>query len=577
MHEFGPPRGLQRSRKAADEAPLCAARSPRRRRPSPADPLKDLFLATEPFEGEAFLDAAVTSLSRFLGADCIFIGKLTLAPEGPAIRSLALANAGKLAPNITYPLAHSPCSGVIGRKACVYPLNVAEMFPLDIGLARRGVQGYVGVPLQSHKNEPLGLMVGLFKDPIEDPDLVRSLFTLYSGRVASFLEMCEASDRATDAEQRLKTLAENAPLGIVFCDAGGKVTAWRGSCHRIFGYHEDEAIGRPATDFALEGDRGILSSALHAVSSDQGYSQVTTASLGKDGRILFGEWHNTAYRDASGNMLGISSFVTDVTDAVKHRYELEQNNRTLAQLAQRLSQEAAKAEKASEAKTQFLATASHELRTPLNAVIGFAEMLRHEIYGPLGDRRYFENIGHILDSANSLLRLIDQVLDASRLVSEEFEVNVAEVPASAVVREVALEFQPLICKRRQSLRLDLPSQEAGVATDPLRLKQCVRHLIDNASKYAGSGGKIAVQARLKKDRLAVQVSDTGPGIPEDHIEKVLQPFHRVADARQASEGGLGLGLFIVNQLLGTMGGSLELRNRDGGGLTATIVIPASAG
>jgi len=257
--------------------------------------------------------------------------------------------------------------------------------------------------------------------------------------------------------------------------------------------------------------------------------------------------------------------------------QLEERTREMRDQAARAIAARELAEQASRAKSQFLATMSHELRTPLNAVIGFAEILQHEIYGPLGHPRYMEDVKIIVSSGHSLLDLVNDILDISRIASDRFDVTIEPLCPAEILREIAVSFRPKLSERRQSLTLEQPDEGPPVQADRRRLKQCLRNLINNASRYAGKGAAIELRCALDGERLTIEILDDGPGIPEQELGNIKTPFYRRSDAHTTNKDGLGLGLFIVSHLMSAMGGALTLENRPEGGLCARLSLPVTRG
>jgi two-component system, cell cycle sensor histidine kinase PleC len=206
-----------------------------------------------------------------------------------------------------------------------------------------------------------------------------------------------------------------------------------------------------------------------------------------------------------------------------------------------ISEEARRrAESANHSKSRFLATMSHELRTPLNAIMGFSEVMRAEVMGPIGSPQYKDYAGNIYDSGRHLLNLINEILDLSRIEAGKYELNEERVRLCDVVDD---------CVRLLRLRADAKGLEIiehvdpdlpPVWADPRAMRQIVLNLMSNALKFTPKGGRITLTADLSSDggqRLCVR--DTGPGIPADEIPKVLQPFGQGSLAHQTAEGGTG--------------------------------------
>jgi two-component system cell cycle sensor histidine kinase PleC len=233
-----------------------------------------------------------------------------------------------------------------------------------------------------------------------------------------------------------------------------------------------------------------------------------------------------------------------------------------------------RAETASSAKSRFLATMSHELRTPLNAILGFSEVMKSEMFGPLENPKYQEYAGNILESGKHLLHLINEILDLTRIESGRYELH--EEPVR--LADIADECHRLLKLRADSKAIDIVEEGDPdlpvVWADQRALRQICLNLMSNALKFTPKGGRITLSVGGMPDGgQYLAVRDTGPGIPAEEIPKVLQAFGQGALAHQTAEGGAGLGLTIVQNLIELHGGSLVLKSELRKGTDARVVLP----
>ncbi len=248
----------------------------------------------------------------------------------------------------------------------------------------------------------------------------------------------------------------------------------------------------------------------------------------------------------------------------------------LSQLNLRLGEAKGAAEKASRAKSEFLAHMSHELRTPLNAIIGFAEVMRLELLGPLGRARYREYINDIHQSGQHLLSLIDDVLDMSRIEAGRFELHEEPVDLAATADEALTLVRPIAEKSGVTLLANEPSLHALLHADERAVKQMLVNLLANAIKFTPSGGTVRLAARLNGEgELALTVADTGVGMSPREIEDSVVPFVQVDSRLARRTPGSGLGLPITKRLIEMHGGRLALESVPGRGTTATLYFPAN--
>jgi signal transduction histidine kinase/DNA-binding response OmpR family regulator len=229
-------------------------------------------------------------------------------------------------------------------------------------------------------------------------------------------------------------------------------------------------------------------------------------------------------------------------------------------------------ERASRFKDEFLSTMSHELRTPLNAVLGFSELLADIRYGPLTERqaRY---VNHIHSSGQHLLRLINDILDLSKIEAGRLQLNIECVAVDAAFREVCGTLQPLVDKNAHQLVQDVPPRLV-VNVDAMRFKQMLMNLLGNAIKFTPKGGRIALVAREAANMVRIEVRDSGPGIPPEEKQRIFEAFHRMKQSDKASEG-TGLGLAITRRLVELHGGRLDVDSEPGAGSCFHFTVPSA--
>jgi signal transduction histidine kinase len=257
----------------------------------------------------------------------------------------------------------------------------------------------------------------------------------------------------------------------------------------------------------------------------------------------------------------------------RHIVELEATQAELRATTQNLGIALEAAAASSQAKSQFLATMSHELRTPLNAIIGFSQLLQSEPLGPLGNERYREYAGDILDSGSHLLSLINDVLDFSKAEAGRLDLQEDDLDAGEILNEC--------------LRLVAPeAQEAGIAVvaemqkpaptlraDRRRLKQIALNLLSNALKFTPSGGTLRVTLACDAEGLEIAIADNGIGMSPDQIPIALAPFGQVDSRLSRLHEGTGLGLPLCRRFAEAHGGSLTIASALGEGTTVTVRFP----
>ncbi len=228
------------------------------------------------------------------------------------------------------------------------------------------------------------------------------------------------------------------------------------------------------------------------------------------------------------------------------------------------------AQEASRAKSDFLATMSHELRTPLNALEGYASLMADGIYGEVNPRQAHA-LSRMRASQHHLLGLIQQVLDVARLEAGAKHPEVEEVNPAALAGSVV----DALCgaAEKKGLTLRIESAPVGrIRTDVGMMRQILTNLVGNALKFAERGG-VAVRVRQARDGIEVEVQDTGPGIPPEHLERIWEPFYQVEPTMTRREGGTGLGLPLAREYARILGGDITVTSEPGAGSTFVLTLP----
>jgi signal transduction histidine kinase/CheY-like chemotaxis protein len=233
--------------------------------------------------------------------------------------------------------------------------------------------------------------------------------------------------------------------------------------------------------------------------------------------------------------------------------------------------------RASQLKSQFLANMSHELRTPLNAIIGFSRILIRKTEGQIAERQA-KNLKMVHESGQHLLSLVNDILDIERIEAGMITVKNAEVDTREMASDVVAKLRPAAADRGLGLSASLPNTRVVMDTDPVRLRQILDNLVNNAIKYSDSGN-IEVSMKVRpdeaKDKVLIQIKDEGIGIPQEQLPLIFDAFRQVDGSTTRAQGGVGLGLHLVKRMVQLLDGDVSVKSEVGKGSVFTVEFPTS--
>jgi signal transduction histidine kinase len=222
-------------------------------------------------------------------------------------------------------------------------------------------------------------------------------------------------------------------------------------------------------------------------------------------------------------------------------------------------------------RRDFVANVSHELKTPLTSISGYAETLLDDAADAATTHRFLEII---LNNARRMQRLVDDLLDLSRIEAGRWAPEPELVEVSAIATEVWAGLAAQAAQRGVEFGLEVAPEAATVVVDPDALRQILTNLLDNSLRYTSAGGRITCRAVRVADGIEIAVADTGAGIPGEHLGRIFERFYRADPSRSRDEGGTGLGLSIVKHLAEAHGGRASAESALGQGTVIRVVFPA---
>jgi PAS domain S-box-containing protein len=360
-------------------------------------------------------------------------------------------------------------------------------------------------------------------------------------------KLIESSLRESEsAGSRLAAIVESSDDAIISTDLLGAIKSWNRGAERLYGYTEAEAIGKPVSMLIPPENRHEESLILGRISKGERLSHYETVRRRKDGIDLDVSLTASPVQNRVGEIIGMSKTARDVTWRKSAEAERER-------LLARESEARADAEEANRLKDEFLATISHELRSPLNAILGWARLLRD----PSVREQQLERALEIIErNSQAQARLIEDLLDVSRIVSGKLSVQMRPVTMNSTVQGVVADMRPPAEAKDIDLRL-IEDEEIKLIGDADRLQQVVWNLLSNAIKFTPQGGRIEVELRRVGEQAELRVSDTGRGISPDFLPHVFDRFSQATGGDSRARAGLGLGLTIVRYIVEAHGGTVK--------------------
>ena len=370
--------------------------------------------------------------------------------------------------------------------------------------------------------------------------------------------------RAEESRLRLAAIVASSNDAIIAKTLEGIITNWNEGARRIFGYTEDEVIGKSVSILIPEDRHDEEPAIIERLKRGERVDHYQTVRVRKDGQKIDISLTISPIRNSLGQIIGASKIARDITE---HKRQQEERERLLEQEQSAREQ----LEMANRVKDEFVATVSHELRTPLNAILGWSSML---LGGKLkGDdvRRGLETIER---NARLQAQLIEDILDVSRSISGKLRLDIKPVELISVIRAAVDAVRPAAEAKDIQLQLLLDPAADHVQADATRMQQIIWNLLANAIKFTPTGGFVQVKLDRVESRAQVIVSDTGEGISAEFLPYIFNRFQQGDGTTTRRHGGLGLGLAIARHLVEMHGGTIEARSEGlDKGATFTVSIP----
>ncbi|MFA6280763.1 MAG: PAS domain-containing sensor histidine kinase [Bdellovibrionales bacterium] len=364
-----------------------------------------------------------------------------------------------------------------------------------------------------------------------------------------------------ESEQKYRAIFENAGIGICQIAPSGEWMNANRTIAQILGFKgtQELLLAQPDLHGSLFVDPHVRHDWFSRLeeATQQGHEVELKTNTGNK------VWVNMtghAVRDTMGDIMHFECTMFDITERRKAEMELLRTKE--------------EADFANRSKTEFLANMSHELRTPLNAIIGFSEIIRDQLFGPVGQAQYVEYAGDIHDSGQLLLSLINDILDMSKIEAGKRELAETVMSVEDVVRSVSRLVAARAKAGKVKLTVSIPSVFPFFRAEERAIKQILTNLMTNAIKFTPEGGTVALSAQMNpNEEMIISVKDTGIGMSAEEIPIAMSPFGQIESALSRKNQGTGLGLPLTRALVELHGGMLSLESEVGKGTTVSLTFP----
>ena len=397
----------------------------------------------------------------------------------------------------------------------------------------------------------------------------------FAGAILNVTDRIQAQHRSRRAEALARTALDAHPGPFAVWDSRKRLTHWNASFARVFNLDKNVIQAGASYDFVMaelskfvrvERPLGDDANAREMLLLSDNWIRLVDRRTASDGLITVGlDISNLKRQEA-----GLSRSERRLRSMV---VELERAQGQAQELAEKYSEQKARAERASQTKGAFLANMSHELRTPLNHINGFSEMMAGEIYGPLGDPRYKEYADAIHQSGQHLHDMINDILDMSKIEAGKMQLAPRMIDATDAVDAAVRLIRRRAADRQVSLVFDPDDDLPDINGDHRAIKQMTLNLLANAIKFTDPGGEVKVTITVEREWVVIRVADTGVGIAPEDLPRLGQPFEQAKTQEGRNTHGTGLGLALTKSFAEMHGGYLTIESELGKGTTVSIFLP----
>jgi PAS domain S-box-containing protein len=533
--------------------------------------LPEIIKSLKSTYGNEFFNEIAKQLNKVIDVDYTFIAQIDNHKR--IAQSISLVVNGNIADNFEYELLDTPCAVAINDSVCLYPKNICHYFPNDQLLIDMNIEGYIGVALYNSNGQVIGIIVALHKGEIKDPDFAKTLFELFSGRIAAELERSEQKKHLeelnvqlsskvkelVESEHRLSIHLKNTPLGCITWDSDFCCTEWNAAAEKIFGFSEKEAVGTNLYELIIPKiEVKNIKEVQGALLENKGGYRKSNENITKQGHIILCDWYNTPIVDDAGKVKGVASLVQDITEREQQAELLHRTQKM-------------------DALGKLTGGIAHDQNNMLGVITGYAELLSLQLVNQPSGLKYVKKIenacqrsakliGKLLSfsrtsssakskcNVNSVISEQQDVLQKMLTVKNQLMLNLCDFiwPAWLSQNDLKDAILNLCINAMHAMKNNVGSSYITILTDNIELKP------SEAEILGVSSGKY----------IKLSVVDNGMGIDKPTLKKIFDPFFTTK-----GEEGTGLGLSQVFSFVKQSQGSIDVSSEVGEGCQFNLYLP----
>ncbi len=378
----------------------------------------------------------------------------------------------------------------------------------------------------------------------------------------------------------VSTVLDTASALVMILDSQGCVQRFNRACLHLSGYSLEEVQGRCFWDlFVRQDEKNDLKGVFARLLAGQFPTNYESSLIAKSGHTFEVAWTSTVLFKKDGSIAHIIVTGIDITQRKQIERKLTETVADLARSNQELDRSSKELTEANEqlksldeVKSHFISAASHELRTPLTSIKGFVETILQNEAGPINEQQR-EFLGHVKESTDRLHRLLNELLDISKIESGQVEMNRELTNLRELLSEEAALFRGMADKKNISLDLETDLHLKEIFCDQDKIREVIGNLLSNAVKYTPRGGHVKVLACNSDQGVVIDVEDTGIGIRQDDLIRVFEPFQHIQKDGAEDEESTGLGLTLVKRIVEAHGGEVYVKSESGKGSVFSVHLP----